>query len=83
MHQMDTTLHMADTSNVGCHAANVLNGNAHKNADILLTATMSGAMPMSSAVSSMMLPSSDVLIHQNVCLTSALSIDFVAMKHVC
>lgn len=77
-HQMDTTMHMADTSNLDCHTANVMNGNAHKNADILLTSTMSGTMPMSSAISGMMLPNNDVLIHQNVWQSSRI-VEFVCL----
>lgn len=72
-HQIDQTMHLNDTANVDCHTVNVINGTSnngastvHKTEDILLSSTIAASMPLSNSVSGMMLPSNDMIIHQNV-----------------
>lgn len=68
-HQLDQAMHVNETTNVECHAGNIVNGNnnttssIHKTEDILLS---SAAMPLSNSVTNMMLPGNDMMMHQNV-----------------
>lgn len=73
-HQIDQqSMHTNEGSEINCHATNMVNGtnntatsSIHKTEDILLS---SSAMQLPNSVTNMMLPGTDMIMHQNVSAT--------------